>query len=330
MSPNLSTTVLVAIFLSCVFGLVMIGIWYFRKGPASIKQKRLSRLATPTIKDDQTIVPSKELPSALNLDISGIRDWINRSLISLSSEKLKLKLSSVYWAITDTEFILITIILAILTFLLGWLVFGSFLGGLFLAIITIRAPRFYLDMAISRRQKKFHIQLLDVLVLVKGAVSAGYGFMQSLDLAIKEIPAPASEEFGRVIHETNLGISLEGAFTNLAQRMENEDLQIVITAIIINSQVGGNLSTVLEASINTIRGRMQLMGEIQSLTSYSRYVGYLLTFLPFITGALVFLVSPDYFDTVGTSIITQVIFGMAFFGIIIGNIWIRRIIRIKV
>jgi tight adherence protein B len=330
MSPNLSTTVLVAIFLSCVFGLVMIGIWYFRKGPASIKQKRLSRLVTPTIEDDQTTVPSKELTSALNLDISGIRDWINRSLISLSSEKLKLKLSSVYWAITDTEFILITIILAILTFLLGWLVFGSFLGGLFLAIITIRAPRFYLDMAISRRQKKFHIQLLDVLVLVKGAVSAGYGFMQSLDLAIKEIPAPASEEFGRVIHETNLGISLEGAFTNLAQRMENEDLQIVITAIIINSQVGGNLSTVLEASINTIRGRMQLMGEIQSLTSYSRYVGYLLTFLPFITGALVFLVSPDYFDTVRTSIITQVIFGMAFFGIIIGNIWIRRIIRIKV
>jgi tight adherence protein B len=308
----------------------MIGIWYFRKGPASIKQKRLSRLATPTIEDDQTTVSSKELTSALNFDISGIRDWINSSLISLSSEKLKLKLSSVYWAITDTEFILITIILAILTFLLGWLVFGSFLGGLFLAIVAIRFPRFYLDMAISRRQKKFHIQLLDVLVLVKGAVSAGYGFMQSLDLAIKEIPAPASEEFGRVIHETNLGISLEGAFTNLAQRMENEDLQIVITAIIINSQVGGNLSTVLEASINTIRGRMQLMGEIQSLTSYSRYVGYLLTFLPFITGALVFLVSPDYFDTVRTSIITQVIFGMAFFGIIIGNIWIRRIIRIKV
>jgi tight adherence protein B len=330
MSPNLSTAALFAIFLSCVFGLVMIGLWYFRKGPASIKQKRLSRLVTPTIEDDQTTVPSKELTSALNLDISGIRDWINRSLISLSSEKLKLKLSSVYWAITDTEFILITIILALLTFLLGWLVFGSFLGGLFLAIIAIRAPRFYLDMAISRRQKKFHIQLLDVLVLIKGAVSAGYGFMQSLDLAIKEIPAPASEEFGRVLHETNLGISLEGAFTNLAHRMENEDLQIVITAIIINSQVGGNLSTVLEASINTIRGRMQLMGEIQSLTSYSRYVGYLLTFLPFITGALVFLVSPDYFDTVWTSLITQIIFGMAFFGILIGNIWIRRIIRIKV
>jgi len=103
-----------------------------------------------------------------------------------------------------------------------------------------------------------------------------------------------------------------------------------VTAIIINSQVGGNLSTVLEASISTIRDRMHLMGEIRSLTSYARYVGLFLSLMPFITGAIIFIMTPDYFDTVKTSFITQIIFLMAFVGIIIGNVWMRKIIQIKV
>jgi tight adherence protein B len=154
--------------------------------------------------------------------------------------------------------------------------------------------------------------------------------MQALDLAVKEIPAPASEEFGRVLREIRIGITLEGTFFNLAQRMENDDLQIVMTAIIINSQVGGNLSTVLEASISTIRARVQLMGEIRALTSYGSYVGYFLTLMPFVAGVLIFLVSPNYFDVVKTSSLTQMIFLAAFFGIFIGNVWIRRIVRIRV
>jgi tight adherence protein B len=104
----------------------------------------------------------------------------------------------------------------------------------------------------------------------------------------------------------------------------------VITAIIINSQVGGNLSTVLEASISTIRDRIQLMGEVRSLTSYGRYVGYFLTLMPFIAGVLIFLVTPDYFEPVKTSRLTQIIFLAAFIGIFIGNAWIRKIVKIRV
>ena len=154
--------------------------------------------------------------------------------------------------------------------------------------------------------------------------------MQSFDLAIKEVPAPASEEFGRVLREIRFGISLEGALFNLADRMENDDLQIVITAIIINSQVGGNLSTVLEATISTIRDRLHLMGEIRSLTSYARFVGYFLTLMPFISGALIFMLSPEYFETVKTSSITQIVYGMALVSVVIGNIWIKQTLKIRV
>jgi tight adherence protein B len=112
--------------------------------------------------------------------------------------------------------------------------------------------------------------------------------------------------------------------------MENDDLQIVVTAVIINSQVGGNLSTVLDAAITTIRDRMHLMSEIRSLTSYSRYVGNFLTLMPFVAGLLIFIMSPRHFDTVKTSSIVQIIFVAAFIGVIIGNIWVRQLVKIKV
>jgi len=329
LNQDLITGILLAVFLFCTIGVFLIGSWIYKNGPLSKKQERISRFVGSSL-DDSQVTPARDSLLPSNLEIGKFRDWINKSLTSLSSDKLQIKLSSVYWAITDTEFILIRIVATVLTFLLGWLIPGNILGGIFLAVVVAMVPPFLLDRAIDKRQQKFHNQLLDVLLLIKGAVQAGYSLMQALDLAVKEIPNPASEEFGRVLREIRLGISLEGTLFNLGQRMENDDLQIVITAIIINSQVGGNLSTVLEASINTIRDRMQLMGEIRALTSYSRYVGYFLTMLPFIGGALIFILTPDYFDAVKTSSLTQIIFLAALGGIFIGNIWMKQIVQIKV
>jgi len=329
LNQDLFTIILLTVFFFSAIGVILIGNWVYKNGPLSKKQKRISRFVASSLDDGQGTPARDSLPTS-KWDIGKFRDWINESLSSLSSDKLQIKLSSVYWAITDTEFILIRIVATVLTFLLGWLIPGNILGGIFLAVIAFMVPHILLDRAVTQRQQKFHTQLLDVLLLIKGAVQSGYSLMQALDLAVKEIPDPASEEFGRVLREIRLGISLEGTLFNLAQRMENDDLQIVITAIIINSQVGGNLSTVLEASISTIRDRMHLMGEIRSLTSYSRYVGYFLSLLPFIGGALIFMMSPDYFDTVKTSSVTQIIFLAALMGVFIGNIWIRRIVNIKV
>ena len=199
-----------------------------------------------------------------------------------------------------------------------------------LGAVVVLVPPILLDKSINQRQQKFHNQLLDVLLLVSGAVQAGYSLMQALDLAVKEVPAPASEEFGRVLREIRFGISLEGSLLNLAERMASDDMQIVVTAIIINSQIGGNLSTVLESTISTIRDRMHLSGEIRSLTSYARYVGNFLSLMPFIMGFIIFLMAPEFFATVRTSIITQGILLMALIGLVIGNVWIRRIVQIKV
>jgi len=329
-NQELITISLLAVTFISVLGVIAIAVWAFKNGPFSNKQERISHFVAPSREDDHPTLTARDSLSLPKMDAGKFREWINDSLGSLSSNDLKNKLSSAYWAITDTEYILIWIVTTILAFFLGWLVPGNILGGIFLAVITAFIPRILMERAISQRQHKFHNQLLDVLILIKGAVQSGYSLMQSLDLAIKEVPAPASEEFGRVLREIRFGITLEGALFNLADRMENDDLQIVVTAIIINSQVGGNLSTVLEATISTISDRLQLMGEIRSLTSYARFVGYFLTLLPFVGGAVIFLLSPGYFDTVKTSFITQIVYGVALVGVIIGNIWIKQALKVKV
>jgi len=328
-NQNVINIILLVVSLVCVLGVILIGYWLYKNQASSKKQGRISHFIAPSTKVVKTAA-SRDASRQSNQRLDSFRDWINETLSSLSSEKLQIKLSSAYWAITDTEYILIRGVGSVLAFLLGWLITGNILGGIFLGSIAIMLPPIMLDRAIAQRQQKFHNQLLDVLILVNGAVQAGYSLMQALDVAVNEIPAPASEEFGRIMHEMRLGISLEGALINLAERMESDDLQIVVTAIIINAQVGGNLSTVLGAAIATIRDRMQLSSEIRSLTSYSRYVGNFLTLLPFITGLAIFVLSPNYFDTVGTSLITQIILGAAVVGVILGNIWIRQLVKIKV
>lgn len=307
----------------------MVIFWLIRNSPGSSMKGRIDKFVyQESIKTEVTAW--EEGSSRLATGFGKFRNWLNIALSGLSSEQLQVKLSSAYWPITDIEFIVIRILAAAIGLALGWLAMQNILGGLFFAVLLILLPPVILDRAIINRQNKFHNQLLDVLILIKGAVQAGYSLLQSLDLALKEMQAPASEEFGRVLKEVRFGFPLEQALLNLSERMENDDLQIVVTAIIINTQVGGNLSTVLDATIDTIRGRMQLMSEVRSLTAYARYVGNFLSFLPFIAGGVIFLVTPDYFKTVTNSLLVQIIFGVALLGIIVGNIWIRRISRVRV
>ena len=259
-----------------------------------------------------------------------IRARLNTGLTILSSDTLRLKLVSAHWQISDHEFILMRGVITILAFILGWMITRNIVGGLGLGIVAYSTPPILLTRSLDSRRQKFQNQLLDALVMIKGAIESGYSLLQSLDLVRDEMTQPASEEFGRVIREVQLGLPLNQALRNLAGRMDNDDLNMVVTSIIINAQVGGNLTTMLGAVTETIRSRMFLFGEIRALTSYARYAGYFLTLLPFITGLLIFLLTPTYFNTVPGSIVSQIILAAAGVALIIGNIWIRRIIKISI
>lgn len=331
MTSDSLTILLIVVFSISILGLVAILVWVLRLDSENRINGRVSSFVGSHAESGgfYTSLPtlgSSNLPRRLE----GVRGRVTQALSFFSTDDLRLKISSAYWPISDIEYILIQVFVVAAGIAVGWIVSKTVLGGLGLGLLLYFVPSIILDRAIMNRRKKFQDQLLDFLVLIRGAVMAGYGLAQALDLAVKEIPSPASEEFSRVLREVKLGFSLEQALINLADRMQSDDLQIVVTAIVLNSQMGGDLSIILEATIDTIRDRIHLFSEIRSLTAYSRYVGLIISLLPLITGVLVFLLNPDYFDTLRSSTITQIIFIVAFLGIIVGNIIIRRVMKIRV
>jgi tight adherence protein B len=135
---------------------------------------------------------------------------------------------------------------------------------------------------------------VDVLVMITGAVRAGFSLLQAMEVVVQEIGNPASEEFRRVLQEVGLGRPLSAALENLSMRMNNRDLNLLITAINIQYQVGGNLTTMLTAVTETIRERIRLYSEARALTSQQRMSSYIISLLPIMVGAAMFVLNPEY------------------------------------
>ena len=269
-------------------------------------------------------------------------------LSGLSSERLNLQLISANWPITDTEYLVIRYSGTVTAFGLGWilsnifisgskvLIFGpgwmipkGLVSGIGLAVIAYFIPDLVLKRSISQRRTNFMNQLVDVLILMTGAVRAGYSLPQAIEVVSKEMKPPVSEEFRRVRHEIGLGLSLSQALNNLVARMENDDLYLVVTAININSQVGGNIVTMLEAVTSTIRDRIRLFAEVRVLTAQQRFGSYLLTVLPIGMAAAIFFINPVYMMRLFDPQILCIPIG-AVLMVITGNILVRRFGKIEV
>jgi len=198
-------------------------------------------------------------------------------------------------------------------------------------------PRWFTGFRQARRLAAFNRQLPDTITLLANSLRAGSSFLQGIELVTREARPPISEEFERVVREMSLGVALQPALGNLVRRVASEDLELMVTAINIQSQVGGNLATVLDSIAFTIRERVRIQGEIKTLTAMQRYSGYVITLLPVGLAGLLFLISPSYIsamvqkppETFGlpTGIIFFIVGGISMG---IGYVFIRRIVDIKV
>jgi tight adherence protein B len=223
-------------------------------------------------------------------------------------------------------------------------VFGFVIPGLhnvvaLVAVFAIGAyfPRWYLGYRQRKRLNAFSEQLPNTITLLANSLRAGSSFLQGVELVTREAQPPISEEFERVVREMSLGVALQPALANLVRRVKSEDLELMVTAINIQSQVGGNLATVLDSIAFTIRERIRIIGEIRVLTSMQRYSGYVITLLPVGLAGILFLISPSYITalfrnpptTLGlpTGVIFLIV-GLISMGI--GYVFIRRIVDIKV
>jgi tight adherence protein B len=162
------------------------------------------------------------------------------------------------------------------------------------AIVGFFLPRWYVRRRQGKRINQFNKQLPDTITLIANALRAGSSFLQAIELVVRETRPPISTEFARVIREVNLGLPFEQALENLVRRVKSDDLELMVTAISIQYQVGGNLAEILDSIAYTIRERVRIKGEIRTLTAQQRMSGYVVAFLPIGLAGFLFIIAPSF------------------------------------
>lgn len=175
------------------------------------------------------------------------------------------------------------------------LVLGGVVFGIASGIFGLFIPKIYVGSAKKRRLKMFDNQLGDMLNLMVNGLRAGFSTTQAMEAVSREMPPPICDEFRRVVQEMQLGISMEEALDHVLRRIHSDDLDLTVTAINVQREVGGNLAEILDVISYTIRERVRIKGEIQSLTAQGRATAWVISALPIALMALLWLVNRPYF-----------------------------------
>ncbi len=191
-------------------------------------------------------------------------------------------------------------------------------------------PILYLYKRRKSRMKKLVEQLPDVFELLSQALRAGHSLASGMQLIAKELPEPAGTEFGRVFHEQNLGLKIEDALKNLAERTDVMDVRFFVTAVLIQRQTGGDLAEVLDKIGGVIRDRIKLFGTVQALTAEGRLSGYVLLALPVIVFFAMMQVNRAYAELLLTTPMGKMMLTVAIVMQIMGWLMIKKIVNIKV
>jgi tight adherence protein B len=176
-----------------------------------------------------------------------ISDQVNAKLGRLSmAARLERQLASADIKISAGEFLMIRFGLIITLLLLGWVISGYLVGGMLLSIMGWVGPGMYLKHYQAKRSRDFATQLPDMLNLLVGSLRAGYGLLHACNVVKDEMPSPISTEFNRVIKEVSLGFSINSALDHMVDRLNDEDLSLIVTSIHVQNEVGGSLADVLD------------------------------------------------------------------------------------
>lgn len=212
------------------------------------------------------------------------------------NDTMDLRMQQADWPLLGSEFqvlvLLISVASGVFAFLLTFKPVMVLVGAAGAALVCI----LYLKIHISRRQAAFLNQLGDTLIMVSNALRAGFSFMQAMELISKEMQPPIGVEFQKVINEMNLGATLETAMENMGRRMQSSDFDLVVTAVLIQRQVGGNLSHVLDTISNTINERIRMRREISALTAQGKLSGIIVGLIPIMLVAFLYFKSSNYFQ----------------------------------
>jgi tight adherence protein B len=228
------------------------------------------------------------------------------------------------------EFLAIELIVSFGFIIVGLIAFEVKQLALPFAFIGFLLPNMFLKSKKKKILKKIDEQLPDTIMLLSNSLKAGYSFMQAVEVASRELPTPISLEFKQMLKEVNLGVNTETALESLSARAQSEDLKLVILAVLIQRQTGGNLSEILDNISDTIRSRIEVKGEIRVHTAQGRASAVIISLLPVVLGFAIYLLDPTYIVVLFTEPAGLKMLGAAIAMELIGIMLISKIIKIEV
>ena len=257
--------------------------------------------------------------------------WINRWLLKF--EVVPRLRSVLYQAnVKWTAFGLILMSVACFGFpaYLIYLRTGTVIFATAIGLLTAGAPIFYVFHKRRQRFNKFEQELPEALDLMVSALRAGHSLVAALGLVAHESPDPIGTEFRVCFEEQNYGLELRTAMNNLLLRVPVQDLRIVVTAILIQKESGGNLAEVLDKTAYVIRERYRLKRQVRVHTAQGRLTGWILSFLPLVLGMALYLISPDTISLLWKRPIGIKLLYTASGMTIVGALIIRKIVNMEV
>src|SRR3989440_2398223 len=261
-----------------VFGLIafagvflfFLGISQMRRsaGGAEHFQAGLAAYGVTTPAGAQALPPATGLRDTMNRLFQPAADRMGRVDAKKGKPSVAEQLQRADLKLRPSEYFMIQLGSGVVVGLIAYWRWGLLFGLLF--FVGYLAPGFYVKYRINQRLKKFNGQLGDTLTLLSNALKAGYSFAQAIDTVAKYAVAPIGDEFGRAVREMNLGGSPDEALGNITKRIASQDFDLVATAYSIHRTVGGNLAEILDNIAYTIRERVRIKGEIQTLTAQAK------------------------------------------------------------
>lgn len=333
--------ILIGLSVGATIAFLVYGLWRTFGRKREILEDRVQTYAN--IEEEAAIATSKEL----NPD-GGISGVINLLLGLSYKKKMEEDLLQADIPMRPSEYILMRLVAAGVGVILSLVVLTELRNPSMLAIRTVGlalvgffVPAIVVKYKQRKRHNKFVVQLADALQLLTNSLRSGYAFVKGLELVAQETSDPISKELGRMLREVSLGTTLEQAMLNLGRRMKSEDLDIVISAFLVQKDVGGNLTEIMEKVAETIRERLKIQGEIRVLTAQGRLSGLVVGLMPVFLFLYFMFNTRDYFDPMFRPPLVEIIPGMPIpVGVvmllgglmwqIIGGILIYKIVNIKV
>ncbi len=228
------------------------------------------------------------------------------------------------------EIVGLDVLSGVIGFTIGILLFRKLPLAILTGILAFILPEIWVQRAKRRRASKVEAQLLDGLVVIASALRAGHSFIQALEIVSQELAPPLSLEFGKVMRESRVGLPIDEALANLVKRVDSKDLELVVTGVLIQRQVGGNLAQVLDNIGDTISKRIKMRARVRVLTAQGRMSAWVVSLLPFFLAAFIFGMYPDFGRIM---LVSPIGVGMLVAGAIllfIGIMLIRKLVNVDV